>query len=297
MEIHEFVELNKKMGHRVVSTDNVSWLIRDDKTALSIPTLVDVTPSLSELEQVHKLGVRLISFKTQLANKNTFEYIFKGNSYNLDEFDSKIRNQIRKGLKSCVVKNAQLNDLVASGFKINQQTLARQQRSINYLVNKEEWQKYISVLSGYDDVVIKGAYVDGNLIAYAVFIKVLGKYYIYHPFMDHAFSASNPMNAILFDFINEVISADGEIEISYGLASYMEQKGLDKFKKGMLFTEVECTRIISIEPKIALLFNKIGLLIATILYNIRLIDREKFQKISYLVECRNFLKIYGSIMQ
>lgn len=100
---------------------------------------------------------------------------FKGAESTLEKFDSKIRNQIRKGLKCCEVLNPSLRDLIEEGYYINTKIMLRHQRTVSFLHTYDIWSKYITYKHYDDNVYIRGAYVNGKLIVYTVFIKVLDK--------------------------------------------------------------------------------------------------------------------------
>jgi hypothetical protein len=258
MTRESFVNLNIKLGHNIINVNNYSWLRREDNTAISIPSLEVIFPGKTEFKFLFSTGIRSISFKTDIQTKNSFEYIFSGSDYSLGMFHSKTRNQIRKGLKSCVFKRPILSDLIDTGYEINCSTLSRQKRNVSYLDDKNLWSKYISILYYTDDVNILGAYYETTLVAYTLFIKVGTIYYIYHPFVNNDYSVFCPMNGLLFTFINEIISREKEISVSYGLASLQDKPGLDKFKKAMLFEEIPVSRIIVFHPFYGLFINKVG---------------------------------------
>lgn len=294
MDAKEFVCLNESLGHMVVSTGTVSWLLRENRTALSIPTLENTSPSKEELNILFTKGARVALFKANIPFHNCYEYIFLGNNYSLNMFDSKIRNQIRKGLKECVVADVTVSNLVEQGYLINLAILNKHHRSVDYLQDKLKWTAYASTLAKSKDVHIKGAYINDQLVAYCVFIKVVNKYYIYHPFMNKNYSSSCPMNAILFSAINEIIEKEEQIEISYGLSSYAEKVGLDKFKKGMLFKEMECTRITVLSPHIRWLINPLGYVGVRTAAKLNLISASIEEKYRYLLDSKKSYKNYVS---
>ena len=294
MNTDEFVRLNESLGHNIIRTQNYAWILRGDKSALSLPTLEDVYPSKQELNKLFGLGVKAVFFKTNLPAKNCFEYVFSGEEYELNSFDSKIRNQIRKGLKDCTISEATENDMVENGFLINLQVLKKQHREVQYLDNKLKWKKYVATLMQHEDVFIKGAFVNSALIAYTIFLKVHEKYYIYHPFMDKKYSNSCPMNAIIYSFINEVLERERVIDISYGLSSYSEKHGLDKFKKGMLFKESQCTRVVAVNGILGVLINRKMHKLIKILVKINLVSEARLNQFCYLLDNKNILNEYLS---
>ena len=297
MTADEFAELNKSLGHRVEYTQNHSWIFRDDKSVLSLPTLEDAFPSKAELNSLFYLGAKIVLFKTDLSIKNSYEYVFTGKTYGIECFESKIRNQIRKGLKDCTIANVTMDDMTGCGFNINRQTLEKHHRSVDYLDDKAKWTNYIATLMQYKDVYIKGAYVGGILAVYVVFIKVCNKYYIYHPFMDKQFSASCPMNALIFTFINEVLERESTIDVSYGLASYSEKSGLDKFKKGMLFREMQCTRVVQVNQLLRIMVNGATHKLFKILCKTANLKKSSMRKFEYVLDNKKtlneYLRLYG----
>ena len=291
MNTEEYIEFNREVGQKVIMTDNCAWIFYDGY-AHSFPQLEKANPDLSDFRQVFKHNINILLFRTDASFTNTYEYVFSGESYDLALFSSKIRNQIRKGMKSCIVRDADFESVSKRGFEINAATLKRHNRSIANLDNKDKWGTYISNFLNQKDVFVKGAYVGNNLIAYAIFLKVNGKYIIYHPFMDLEFSSSNPMNAILFSFISEIISREGRIEVSYGLASFAEKSGLDKFKRGMLFTEKPATRIAVIRKPLKWILNGATRYCLSLLGKTRLVNLDVIEKVDYLVASKDDYRKY-----
>lgn len=292
MKTDEFVCLNRELGHNIISFNGYHWMKKNDGIAISIPSLEIIFPTRSNFMYLFKKGVKIISFKTDLGHYNSFEYVFYGNEYYIEHFDSKTRNQIRKSLKSCVFSRPQLSDLVDTGFEINVATLTRQGRFIDYLGIKDLWTQYITNLYNARDVFILGAYYDKLLISYSLFIKINEVYCIYHPFINLEYSSYCPMNGILFTFINETIKSEGQIKISYGLASYIDKPGLDKFKKAMMFVEEPITRISVINPLFSLFINKITKAAIELVVILRIKDESLIKKFEYLLESKHWLKEY-----
>ncbi len=292
MLIDEYITLNNKLGHQILRTDSISWIIREDKTSVSCPQEISIFPSKDNIKRLLKQGIIVISFRTDLSEKNYFEYIFQGTSYDLNDFDRKTRNRIKKGLNSCQVKSAALTDLLSEGLNINQQTTDRQEREESMLTNKLQWEKYISTLYNEEDVHIKGAYVDNLLIAYAIFIKIENKYYIYHPYMKREYSSFCPMNAIYFSFINEILMSEDDIQISAGLSSYIDKKDLDRFKTNMRFEKIPCSRVLVVSSKIAPFINSLGYWFIQQAEKIKIVNPRFLGQYEILLKNKHLFKLY-----
>jgi hypothetical protein len=256
MNTNEYIKLHSDLGFRIIQTQSANWLVNENGYAHSFPTLDVVNPATSDFDEVFKARCRFLLFRSCIDNTNTCEYIFANDKYDLVMFDSKIRNQIRKGINSCVIKDADADSIIKKGLAINRATLGRQKRITPYLINENIWKRYITNFLGRKDIHVKGAFFNNELIGYIIFIKLNERYIILHPFRDDTFSALNPINAILFTFINEVIEKENKIEITYGLSSFSEMQGLDKFKSGMLFSKEPGSRLAVFSPSFGMLFNK-----------------------------------------
>ena len=253
----EFIELQKNMGIDVINTKTMSWVHMQNKYAVASPSVEYSYPINEDIKEIlSNKNIWFAIFVSEHTTPNTAEYLFEGDDYSIEKFHSKIRNQIRKSLKSCTIKKPTKDDLVKYGFEINNEILGMHQRSVDYLIKLDKWKKYIDALYDARDVYVYAAYVDEEFAAYVFFIKVNDKYYIYHPFATRRFSKQAPMNGLLYTAINDFIEKDKHVTVTYGLASFFTMSGLDKFKKGMLFTEKKMSRVTVLDDKISFFFNK-----------------------------------------
>lgn len=257
MNTEEYIGFLKKQGHEVRFCDGSYWLRKNRFHWLNVPSLIPVNRSLKSI--VHsfvKTRACLLTFLTDAAQSNTYEYVFSGFHYSLEDFSSKIRNQIKTGLKKCLVKEPDFADILEQGFDVNLQVFKKQSRFEPVLCDFNKWQNYCNLLRTQNDVWIRAAYVEDRLVAYCVFMLIETKIYILHPFMNYSYSSCCPMNAILYSFINEFIRNNGSITVSYGLASFVEMQSLDRFKNNMLFKKSPVCRIVAVNPIVRLLFNR-----------------------------------------
>lgn len=286
MTSKEFIDLNIKLGHHIFQTGNQYWLLGKNGIAYSFPTLNNSYPTKEELDLTVKAGAKIAIFKTDRTKANTYEYVFKGSDYGIEAFKSKIRNQIKKGLSSCEICTPTLDLLINDALSINDQTLNNQQREVEYLQDPQKWKEYITTIYNHPDCFIRAALHQNKLIAWALFFKVDNRYIVYHPFIDRNHSALCPMNAILYNFVNERLEVEKEIDITYGLASYSEKSGLDHFKKGMLFIEEPTGRLSFTNSKIKMLMHPVVYFALSMLYKLKIIKEQQWNQYSF---------IYGSL--
>jgi hypothetical protein len=292
MTTSEYVALNIDLGFKILEASTFYWLINERGYAHSFPTLENCNPTRSDINIAFKSKCKFLLFKSDINFSNTHEYIYRSDKYELDQFDSKIRNQIRKGLKSCVLKDVDADSMISQGLEINRKTLKRQGRDLAYLTDKQKWEKYICAFYSRKDVYIRGAFVNDKLIGYIIFIKLDNRYIIQHPFRDEDHSSLNPINAILYSFINEIIIKEKFVDITYGLASFEEHQSLDKFKKGMLFSNQPSARLAVIATPYKLLFNKLIYSTLKTLGKINLIRSSNLTVYFYLYEAVQLYKNY-----
>jgi len=287
----EFISLQKKLGLKILETQSHNWVVTNDNLAISTPSLENSHPSKKELSEIFNKKVKMVTFTVDMDEKNSYEYMYEGNDYSLEVFNSKIRNQIRKGLKSCVVATPTLDDLMIQGLQINREILSIHKRDVEYLTNESLWYQYLKNMLNTKDVFVYGAYIKNILAGYIFFIKVNKKYYVYHPYTSRIYSKEAPMNALLFSAMNDFLKKDSYISVSYGLASFFEKQGLDHFKKGMLFTEKPITRVVAFAPLLSCLFNRFFFNILNVIAKIKRFE-EKFKKYKILYDANQLYKRY-----
>lgn len=246
MKNNELVSLYQKAGYSFYELNNIFYLNKGI-IGYSFPTIDSVDLNNFNIKEISKRYLFCL-IKIDHAKKNCNEYIFTGNNYKLDDFHSKIRNQIRKGLKECIIRRPTLGELLQYGLEINNDTLKRHKQKIKILQNPSKWEKYISAFYNDSLVHVLGAFTEDKMIGYILAIKTEKKYYVLHPFFNKQFSSLCPMNALLFTLVNGILEKDGTISISYGVESFEPNMGLDKFKTSMLFKKERATRMLYINP-------------------------------------------------
>lgn len=294
MNSEEFVLLQSKLGLNVIKTKNTGWVISQDKIAINSPSLESLNKKIKkdELKKIFSQGAKAVVFKTDDCNQaNSAEYLFEGGSYSLNDFKSKIRNQIRKGLKSSEIKTANISDLMNYGLLINHEILNAQNRMVSYLMDENKWKHYVKTLLETKDAYCYGAYIENKMIGYVFFIKINSKYYIYHPYSTRKYSKYAPMNALLYTAINDFIKKEGEVTISYGLSSFYSKPSLDHFKKGMLFFEKATCRALVLPKLYGLLVNNMGLFFAKKLVNYNITKNKSIKYIAVHKACEIYKKL------
>jgi len=256
MNKDEYIELHKKLGFNIYIGDE-AWLL-SKHYAYSFPAIDNIKLSPSDLNFL-KRKRKFIIFQSEEEKITTSEYVFKGDSYDINLFKSKIRNQIRMGLKSCEIREVSLDCLIKEGLSINRSVLHKHNRTVENLVVSHKWEKYIKEFFSHPDIIIYGAFISSKLVAYSIFVKYNERYVIVHPFMNYEYSKFCPINAILYVFINKIISESSFIDITYGLEAFFGNESLDHFKVNMLFKPIERSRVVYFFPPYGMMINSLFL--------------------------------------
>jgi len=238
MNSADFGELYCRAGLDVYEYGSKFWLKINQFIVGALPTLEPINISHYEcLEIMFKSKAQIATFiSSEQGIFNSSEYIYDFKTCTLEDYDSKTRNQIRKGLKLCKIDRPSLKELKGEALSINRLVLLRQHRK-SFLGNSQLWSSYIEYLYHRNDVQILGAFVGNSLIAYTIFIQLGSRIAIYHPFMDQKYSSMNPIMALLYSGISNEFRSNGPSVISYGLKSYRPMSSLDVFKRNMRFHE------------------------------------------------------------
>jgi hypothetical protein len=243
MDVGQVIEICEACGDECLQTGRTHWLIRRNRTAISIPTLENVYPTREDIKEVFSHGVKVLRFNTTGPwPPMACEFVLNQHPYTLEMIHQKARNQVRRGLERCAVRRPKQSELMRRAFEINARTVERQDRRSN-LTDKNCWENYIAKLLSVPDVFFYGAYVDDFMVAYVLVLVILKKIVLYHPFMDREYSKSYPMNALIFSAVNQTREKVGPLQVSYGFGSIWNIDTLDHFKIRMGFERISRLRI------------------------------------------------------
>jgi hypothetical protein len=197
--------------------------------------------------------------------KDIYEFLLKADNYEMDRFDTKTRNRMRKSLNACTFRRPSLAELQAEGLALNRQTCERQHRREPTLTDQRLWNRHISLVHANGEFIILGAYLEGRMIGYLAAYQVEGTYNLLHAFIDRNHSSLSPMCGLLYTMINNLIREHGPVSVSYGMHKFSGPTPLNNFKKKMLFEMVPATKGYVINPVVLFfirmaVFTSIGIL-------------------------------------
>jgi hypothetical protein len=247
MKAEEFISLYRKCGLKIISIGG-NFFNRQGLVNYSFPNLLKTSVN-SDLVESIKWKYLVTILLADLKRKNSYEFILETSDYSLEKFTKRTRNRIRKSLQNCTFIRPGLDDMLTFGLAINQQTHSRQGKKDKTLTDARHWNRYITSLLSYDNVIALGAYYSGRMVGYIIAAELEGKYIIFHAFIDRIDSEiTDPMNGLLYTMINQLIEQNGSVKISYGLDSFLELNELNRFKNNMLFERIPVSRVYILNP-------------------------------------------------
>jgi hypothetical protein len=270
MKIDEFIELHNKSGYKI-RTIHGNYFKTGILKCYSWPFNYRISMNDRIIKHL-KWRYPITIICTEAAKKNTCEFVLKAETYDINRFPAKKRNDIRQSLKIYRFERPDLSDLLNTGFKINKQSLGRQNREDRILSDFKRWSNYIGLLYAHDDVIFWGAYLAEKMVGYLIVFKIDNRYSIHIAFIDRQLSGNaSPMNGMIFSLVNQLIKDKGSVDISYGGYYFSPIPALNKFKKSMLFEAVPASRVFIVNPVLLFFFWMI------ISFNIKVLKRKSIK--------------------
>lgn len=246
----EFAEFFRRQGQRVISEGATLWVSAHTWVFARVPyhdrTAVPET-CLEVLFRKHAcLAVRFAApVRPMTVPRGLF--VFRGNGYALSDLSSKARNQTRRGLENCTVRQVRPRELGGTRYALVADTLMRQNRS-NSGYSQREWQRMADAADQTPGFEAWIAEVGGRTVSLALTANVEGTYSILHQYSLSEALGLYPNNALIFEVTRAASGRIGVDAVSYGLRSLEDTVGLDRFKRHMGYAEEELTQEVVVHP-------------------------------------------------
>lgn len=260
MDLQKLMKLHRDCGYRIHRVHDYyfySRWIRKELFPLNSSFPPNYKISLNKrLVNALKWRFLISPVLIDTKKKDLYEFVLTTNNYELERFDRKVRNRIRKSLQTCDITRPSLEDLLDDGLLINRQTCERQSRKDKLITDKKLWSKYITSIYNDSEYIIWGAYYEKRLIGYLIIYELEGKFNMLQALIsrDNS-SATNPMCGLMYTAVNSLIKQYGHITLSYGMHIFQAPNPLIRFKQNMLFKIVPLSRAYVINPVLLLLIK------------------------------------------
>lgn len=250
MDAEAHARFANAQGMRIVKAGQHLWAEKQTLCLESIPPHRSIHVEASEARSLFRRGFLVLRYTCDAASgAQSAEYICDDSDYGFGSLEAKTRNQVRQGLKNCAVRPIDFQLLRREGCAINQSVFQRQNRmGPAFLRDERSWEHYIDYCSAEKDIEPYGAFVNDELCAYVLMVRVEDYAYVYHPFAKASHLQFRPMNALIFTVTQQLLQREEVRRVSYGLESLASQPALEKFKSGMGYRSVPIGRTILLNP-------------------------------------------------
>ena len=259
MNIEAYADFYRKRGYHVIKSKTCYWVRYRPFFYHPIPVFKITQPIRSELRSIrlkHAWAGVFYVCSPSVATGQLTDLCAAGD-YGLNTLEKKARNQTRRGLENCDVKQISFSELASTGVPINLSSLSRQnRRSIHPdLTNHARWENRMRVSAATQDIIAWGAYVGNKLAAYALTVEVEKEVIIQSTMSDRKYLRYYPNNAIIFT-VTKTLLEQGVEKVHYGFSS--EDTALVHFKQNMGFRQINLPFRLIIFPLISPLIKHSG---------------------------------------
>jgi hypothetical protein len=237
-EINPMGEFYERIGYKITHAKNAWWYEVQPKVLHYFPNHRLIELHEEEIQALmHEYHLRGLRFPTSL---NSFGFVSNiaintNLNYDFDCLHQKARNQTRRGLENCHIKEIDFDYLREKGLSLNQDT-AQRQGFRNRYADPTYWRRYCQAAKATPGVNAWGAFVGDQLAAFLISIEVFGwaEWVVNHSAA--AYRNKYPNNALAFQTAQHYFQKKECKGICYGLGSLEQTSDLDHFKERMGWT-------------------------------------------------------------
>lgn len=148
---------------------NIEWKIYQGALIPNVAPHIEIDLTYNDKKYLLKeSGAYFLRYITDwdIDEKTEFWYIIKDKKEDLQDYKSKIRNQIRKGLKNCIVEKVDNIEIAKTGYEVYRKAFKRYQTDLKP-IEKNKFYNSITKSKGYDFFAVYNK-EDNKIIAYSM---------------------------------------------------------------------------------------------------------------------------------
>ncbi len=246
----EFADFFRRQGHRVIADSSSMWTSGHTWVYVRIPYHDNTALTEDYLDGLFRgrrcLAVRFAAPIRPMAARHGI-FVCREREYGLPALNSKSRNQTRRGLENCAVRQVRPCELAGPRYGLVAETLARQNRSISGY-SESDWHRLASAADKTPGFEAWIAEVEGRTVSMALTANIEGVYSILHQYSLSGSLNLYPNNALIFELTRTALHRPDVLFVSYGLRSLEDTAGLDRFKLHMGYGEEAWTQEVVFHP-------------------------------------------------
>jgi hypothetical protein len=216
----------------VIQTESSYWYDAGPRTFQAFPYHWLIQPGDQELKQILRQH-KIISLRYSTPLQNTagcisYHAVYDEPEYTIEGLDRRSRQNVRKGLKNCLVESIPLERLAQEGWSLEEDTAERQGRQTP-LDQKKWYERYMAAaeLPGFE---AWGALVDGRLVASLLTFQMGDCCEMISQQCHQDFLNARVNNALTYTVTKTMIDRQEIKSVFYALHSLDAPSSVDTFK-------------------------------------------------------------------
>lgn len=260
MNAENLAEWLRRRGHRIVEGAGSLWYDAGARVFQPVPFHRVFAPPEAELRRLMRktgaLGLRYSAppdFHTGLLS---YHVIFDQGPYTIERIGPKTRNKIRRGLRESNVAPISLDQLAEQGWRLQQDTLARQGRTAS--MDRAGWERLCRAARGLAGFEAWGAFVGAELAATLLVTRVDDTFLFLTAQSHRDYLDRYVNNALCFTVSAELWGRPGTRAIFYSTHSLDAPPSVDEFKFLMGYRAMPVRQRVCFHPLAAPLFHPLS---------------------------------------
>ena len=238
MNVATFAEWLVRQGHQVYQTESSWWYNAGPHVLQAFPYHWLIQPSPQELRNLilrhNTLAIRFSAPLDSPEGMASYHVVLDDPSYSLEKLRAQARNGVRRGLSNCQVERIPLTRLAEEGWKLQQDTLDRQNRIKSMC--QAEWERICLSAMNLPGFEAWGAIVEGELAASILTCRIDDTCYVPYAQSLRKYLGQHVNNALFYTASCDMLSRDGVSGIFFSLQSLDAPESVNEFKFRMSFT-------------------------------------------------------------
>jgi len=268
---------------------NINWINYHGALIPDLPPHIEVNLSKSEQKELLKLsGAYFLRWTNEWDREKVsqFWYVIKDEKEDINIYKSKIRNQIKKGLKNCRVEKVTKEYISENGYEVYYEAFKRYETFLKPM-SKENFKK--SILNSQSNIDFWGVFVNNKLVAYSQ-NKIRENICEYNVTkFNPNFLKYRPSEALFFEMNKYYLNEKNFLYVSDGARSISHKTNIQDFLISKFrFRKAYC--------KLNVVYRKDIELLVKILFTFRRIffssKNKYFQKLSVLLKHEEIRKSF-----
>ncbi len=260
MNPENFAEWLRRLGHRVVRTESSYWFDVEPHVFQAFPYHWCISPSDEELRSLIK-AERLLALRYSaplLAPVGCLSYhiVLDDPGYSLEKLDKRSRQNVRIGLKNCVVQSIPFEQFAEEGWVLESDTENRQNRHSHF--TRRSWRQRCMAAADLPGFEVWGALSAGRLVASLFTFQMDDCCEMLSQQSLRSTLKQRVNNALTYIVSHEMMRRPGIRSIFYTLQSLDAPGSVDEFKMRMGYRAIPVRQRVVIHQWLEPLVNPVS---------------------------------------